>query len=76
VTNVNIPGYCGAGFVGSYIVEKLLERKDSVRVLDNFATGDVKCSTVSGASFVYSKALQSCRFLTEIDKYNVNKFLT
>ncbi len=29
----------GAGFVGSNIVEKLLERKDSVRVLDNFSTG-------------------------------------
>ena len=42
VTNVNIPGYCGAGFAGSYIVEKLLERKDSVRVPDNFSTGEVK----------------------------------
>jgi len=42
VTNVNIPGYCGARFVGSYIVEKLLERKDSVRVPDNFSTGEVK----------------------------------
>ena len=59
VTNVHIPGYCGARFVGSYIAEKLLERKDSVRVLNNFSTAEVKCSTVSGASFVYSKALQS-----------------
>lgn len=29
----------GAGFIGSHIVEALLERKDRVRVLDNFSTG-------------------------------------
>lgn len=29
----------GAGFIGSNIVKRLVERKDSVRVLDNFATG-------------------------------------
>jgi UDP-N-acetylglucosamine/UDP-N-acetyl-alpha-D-glucosaminouronate 4-epimerase len=29
----------GAGFIGSHIVEGLLARGDSVRVLDNFATG-------------------------------------
>lgn len=29
----------GAGFIGSHIVEALIQRGDSVRVLDNFATG-------------------------------------
>jgi nucleoside-diphosphate-sugar epimerase len=29
----------GAGFIGSHIVDELVERGDKVRVLDNFATG-------------------------------------
>ena len=29
----------GAGFVGSHLVEALLNRREQVRVLDNFSTG-------------------------------------
>lgn len=29
----------GAGFIGSHIVDALVERGEGVRVLDNFATG-------------------------------------
>ena len=29
----------GAGFIGSYLVRFVLDKGDSVRVLDNFATG-------------------------------------
>ena len=32
----------GAGFIGSHLVERLVEQGSSVRVLDNFATGKRK----------------------------------
>ena len=32
----------GAGFIGSNIVEELLKRGESVRILDNFITGTKK----------------------------------
>jgi UDP-glucose 4-epimerase len=32
----------GAGFVGSHLVERLLREEASVRILDNFSTGDLR----------------------------------
>lgn len=32
----------GAGFIGSYLVRSILERGESVRILDNFSTGNRK----------------------------------
>jgi UDP-glucose 4-epimerase len=37
-TNVLVTG--GGGFIGSHVVERLVQRDDRVRVLDNFATGN------------------------------------
>src|SRR5262245_37766738 len=41
----------GAGFIGSHLVEALVQRGDHVRVLDNFATGKVE-NLVSVADYI------------------------
>lgn len=45
----------GAGFIGSHIVETLLEQGDSVRVLDNFSTGKRENLEVLSAQFGVSR---------------------
>ncbi len=45
----------GAGFIGSHIVETLLERGESVRVLDNFSTGKRENLEVLSAQFGVSR---------------------
>jgi UDP-glucose 4-epimerase len=45
----------GAGFIGSHIVETLLERGESVRVLDNFSTGKRENLEVLTAQFGVSR---------------------
>jgi nucleoside-diphosphate-sugar epimerase len=45
----------GGGFIGSHIVETLLERGDSVRVLDNFSTGKRENLEVLTAQFGVSR---------------------
>ncbi len=45
----------GAGFIGSHIVETLLEQGESVRVLDNFSTGKRENLEVLSAQFGISR---------------------
>jgi UDP-glucose 4-epimerase len=45
----------GAGFIGSHIVETLLEQGESVRVLDNFSTGKRENLEVLTAQFGVSR---------------------
>lgn len=45
----------GAGFIGSHIVETLLEQGDTVRVLDNFSTGKRENLEVLSAQFGVSR---------------------
>jgi nucleoside-diphosphate-sugar epimerase len=45
----------GAGFIGSHIVETLLEQGESVRVLDNFSTGKRENLEVLSAQFGVSR---------------------
>lgn len=46
----------GAGFIGSHIVQTLLEQGDSVRVLDNFSTG--KRENIEGLTQRFSSELE------------------
>ena len=38
----------GAGFIGSHLVEELLRRGESVRVVDNLSTGRMANVTAAG----------------------------
>jgi len=47
----------GAGFIGSHIVERLVHDGQSVRVLDNFATGKRENLARSAAAFNCSRVI-------------------
>jgi nucleoside-diphosphate-sugar epimerase len=63
----------GAGFIGSHLVEELLRRGESVRIVDNFATGQRENVTLNkGAELVEGdvsdpavarKAVAGCEFV-------------
>jgi UDP-glucose 4-epimerase len=62
----------GAGFIGSHIVQTLLERGDKVRVLDNFSTGKrenlagLDVEIVEGDLRDASRVAQACRAVDTI----------
>jgi len=59
----------GAGFIGSHLVDSLLGRGDSVRILDNLSTGKPD-NIASGAEFVEGDILDSPRLdacLADVD---------
>ena len=39
----------GAGFIGSHLVERLVERGDDVSVLDNLSAGNLKNLDIPGS---------------------------
>jgi len=56
----------GAGFIGSHIVERLIKEGHSVRVLDDFSSGDLKnLSEVSDYVEIYNGDIRDARIVAK-----------
>lgn len=58
----------GAGFIGSHIVEVLLEKGYEVAVIDNLSTGKVENLNLTNLDFFHCDILDSSKFLTIMEE--------
>ena len=54
----------GAGFIGSHLIEKLLEASSEVTSLDNYSTGKIE-NEIQGASYITGEAVNIKQYFTD-----------
>ncbi len=72
IRNILITG--GAGYIGSHIAEKLVQKKVNVFILDNLVTGFRKL-IVKGSIFINCDIKNSAKVKKIIKKYNIDSII-